>query len=1024
MKFELLDQKDGLSNHALTHIAIDSSGFIWIATQDGLNRYDGNNVKVFRHSDSDSTSLLYDNGQRLYVDPNGKIWISYYSGGISLYKEDCQCFQHFKYIDYNGKNILKSVNILYISKSGELWFSNWGLGLNSYQPSTGKLRHIDLTDIHPKYSSDFAFNYNGVNTIYVADTGNFWLATMNGLYHFDPVRFTLTYKRMGNPNPNEIRYDCFNHIIPDGQDGLWMSAWGGGICHFKFQDESFKTYLFSSVKPLEGYGNIAYYISYKSEKELWLASEDRSIGVFNIKSKTFEFIQNHQIPESEDTPPGIFQVKNIPGNTTIFGSTIGLLVNYPYSSLFNFKYLDLKKSQNFKNFIITKITADSLNHAVYFATEAGAGLIVKDTRSGKLSSHAVEIRPSKKDKITKVFDFTIDPNGTMWVLSEDYMYEFDRVKRKLIRVPEPWPKGEEDSNFKSIHKDRNGELWMTSIQGGLHSFNPRTKKISDRINSDKNGNSYPKFAERICFDLKNRIWIQSDKEIWYYDRNENSFTPTLSSEQMNYTQKGIRGFIADSFGNIWVAVRQKGLLKISYNEKAQLEFEWKGESDGINFNKLFVMDSDPEGNIWASCLTHILYLNTTTNDYRIFDHEMGMHRNTIRTVFLKGEESDFYISSYGTYCEVNLKKLELPLSSPKVYIDKYNVLNEKRTGIIGENSIVQIAHNEIFFSFDFGCVNITNQSNYQFAYKLEGWDKDWVKCGSRRFANFTNLDGGKYTFKVRASNREGIWSEEVSVPVIIETPFYKKYWFLVLLIFALATLIYGLYKFRISQIERTEQIKTEFNRQLSETRLQALRAQMNPHFIFNCLNSINRYIIKSDIKTSSLYLTRFAKLIRLILDNSEHKTVKLSNEVEALKLYIDMESLRFDHKFSFEVTMDPNLESDQIEIPPLLIQPFVENAIWHGLLHKDSGGHLSVKISQGHENLICEVTDNGIGRKKAMEYKSQTSPTRSSIGMKLTEERLNITATEIDKIGSFKIIDLEDKNGKACGTKVIIKIPL
>jgi LytS/YehU family sensor histidine kinase len=211
---------------------------------------------------------------------------------------------------------------------------------------------------------------------------------------------------------------------------------------------------------------------------------------------------------------------------------------------------------------------------------------------------------------------------------------------------------------------------------------------------------------------------------------------------------------------------------------------------------------------------------------------------------------------------------------------------------------------------------------------------------------------------------------------------------------------------------------------LAETRLEALRAQMNPHFIFNCLNSINRYIIKSDIKTSSLYLTRFAKLIRLILDNSEHKKVVLSNELEALKLYIDMESLRFDHKFSFDVSIDPEVDADNIEIPPLIIQPYVENAIWHGLLHKDSGGHLSVHVSRDNGSLVCEIADNGIGREKAMEYKSKNAPTRKSVGMKLTEERLQIASDDFSVAGSQKIIDLFDENGEASGTKVILTLPI
>ena len=149
--------------------------------------------------------------------------------------------------------------------------------------------------------------------------------------------------------------------------------------------------------------------------------------------------------------------------------------------------------------------------------------------------------------------------------------------------------------------------------------------------------------------------------------------------------------------------------------------------------------------------------------------------------------------------------------------------------------------------------------------------------------------------------------------------------------------------------KEAERILMDTQQKMSEVEMQALRAQMNPHFIFNCLNSINRYIVKSDQATASLYLTKFAKLIRLILDNSNTKNVMLSNELEALKLYIDMESLRFDKKFTYSIVVDSGISTDSIEVPPLIIQPYVENAIWHGLLHKQSAGHLTIHMSMPSE---------------------------------------------------------------------------
>lgn len=211
----------------------------------------------------------------------------------------------------------------------------------------------------------------------------------------------------------------------------------------------------------------------------------------------------------------------------------------------------------------------------------------------------------------------------------------------------------------------------------------------------------------------------------------------------------------------------------------------------------------------------------------------------------------------------------------------------------------------------------------------------------------------------------------------------------------------------------------------AEIEMKALRAQMNPHFIFNSLNSINKYILKSDHITASRYLTRFAKLIRLILDNSDSKEVALSDELEALNLYIEMESMRFTNKFSYSIVVDENVSTDTLQVPPLIIQPYVENAIWHGLLHKVSDGKLLISVKKTNENMLqCIIEDNGVGRNKAMELKSKSANSNKSLGMKLIEERINILNQNTSLNGRIEIIDLYDALGQGAGTKVIITIPI
>lgn len=214
-----------------------------------------------------------------------------------------------------------------------------------------------------------------------------------------------------------------------------------------------------------------------------------------------------------------------------------------------------------------------------------------------------------------------------------------------------------------------------------------------------------------------------------------------------------------------------------------------------------------------------------------------------------------------------------------------------------------------------------------------------------------------------------------------------------------------------------------FEQKLADSEIQALRAQMNPHFLFNCLNSINSFIIKNDQERASEYLAKFSKLIRQVLNNSKSSKVTLANELEALELYIEMEALRFSNKFEYQILVDPAIEKDYLEIPPLIIQPYVENSIWHGLMHKKEGvGTLLVDIKKKNDLLICTIQDNGIGRNAAFEIKSKSAVKRKSFGMNITKERLNYINQKFKNATKIEVIDLLDDKDIAIGTRVVIKI--
>jgi sensor histidine kinase YesM len=217
-----------------------------------------------------------------------------------------------------------------------------------------------------------------------------------------------------------------------------------------------------------------------------------------------------------------------------------------------------------------------------------------------------------------------------------------------------------------------------------------------------------------------------------------------------------------------------------------------------------------------------------------------------------------------------------------------------------------------------------------------------------------------------------------------------------------------------------------FEKLVADVSFTALRSQMNPHFIFNCLNSIKLYTAQNDKNSALEYLTKFSKLIRLIMENSRTDKIPLASELTALKLYIELEAMRFKEKLQYNIHVDKDVEIDYIEIPPLLLQPYVENAIWHGLMHKEEGGKIDVDITMvnAKTTLQINITDNGIGRRRSAELKSKTATAHKSYGMKVTSERLELINHMYKTGAEVKIFDLTDENNNSTGTTIIILIPV
>ena len=300
-----------------------------------------------------------------------------------------------------------------------------------------------------------------------------------------------------------------------------------------------------------------------------------------------------------------------------------------------------------------------------------------------------------------------------------------------------------------------------------------------------------------------------------------------------------------------------------------------------------------------------------------------------------------------------------------------------------------------------------------------------------RFARFPALAPGDYEFQVVALNEDNVRSSQpAKVSFQISPPYWKTWWFQIGCLLASGLIIGWILNTRQRRIRKQEIVEQEYKDKLSELRTMALQTQMNPHFIFNSLNAIQHFLVTNDEENAMLYLSKFAKLIRSIFEHSKEKVISLDKELDFLDLYVSLEKLRFKEKVDVQFEIEPKIEDIKLDffLPPLLIQPIIENAFKHGLFHKNGGGNLRISFSNSEEDWIsCEIEDDGIGRKRANELNIKQKYKEKSSGLNATFERIGLLNNGMlikdeEMKNQLIVTDLYDKKKNPCGTKVEIHI--
>jgi hypothetical protein len=347
-------------------------------------------------------------------------------------------------------------------------------------------------------------------------------------------------------------------------------------------------------------------------------------------------------------------------------------------------------------------------------------------------------------------------------------------------------------------------------------------------------------------------------------------------------------------------------------------------------------------------------------------------------------------------------------------------------------SRLSLPYDQNHLSFDFFAVNFSNPGAVRYKWKLVGFDEEWSPETSEHSTVYSNISPGNYTFLVKARNEDGVWNRKpVSIRIHIAAPFWRQWWFVLLGIVTGTGLLAWLFKWQTNRIRSKAaetQRQLEMAKEMVELEQKALRLQMNPHFIFNALNSIQSQIGTGNEQEARYYLAKFSRLMRQILDNSRNASITLEEEITTLENYLLIEQFCTGNRFDYEIIVDEALGHDFVKLPPMLLQPFAENAIKHGFRFGETEnpgkrGHISIRFTEKENLLECSVTDNGIGRKHAAGLNSQSKETyHRSTALLVTQERLDLLQ-EVPGTQALEIIDLTDPDGNALGTKVIIRIP-
>lgn len=983
-RYRHLTTAEGLNGNIVYCAMQDSKGYMWFGTYNGLCRYDGYVFTNYMNDPADSTSINSGPVRSICEGKDGRIWIGTQTDGVGIYDGKT-----------GFKKLIRGTNITCMSQDafGAFWIGSQNNGLFRVDMG-GRVFQLNLNE--EEDSTVTTQRKNSVTAIQVGKNNIVWIGSeASGLWNFDIKKGTLNHIKtsslssnisvrtiaFGNENQLYIGtvYSVFSYQISTGKMNLVLD---------KNSQDSHNEYSVSDLKLYEN--------------QLWISTHKD--GLF-YSEKTPKIFEDGSFG-SNGAKPSI--------NSICFDKSGGLWVctskGIFICSATSRNFTGIKPSDLDNGFRSMYAENDSI---IWIGTN-GKGLkkinLNFPSKPEYFLYHPYTATNTGWNNVNSIYP---DKNF-FWISTPQGVFKFDRTTKKFIAFLLP---GQSQylnnygySAWQILRKsESDGLIWISTGSYGLFSYNEKTKEFVNYRHEEGVANSLTHNTVWSLFeDSKKRLWVGTKSGLELF---QNGVFKHYGSGDMVWQ------ITEDLHGNIWYITSNNGLKCLNKNLTKITAYSTK---DGLPSNVLCGLEVDKDGNFWLSSINGLCKFNPVTGKaVRTFHENDGLASNQFSfltssstkagTLFFGGNESITYFKPFGR--QQNYQQSKLVLTG-------FKCQSEDRLFELTDDSFIHLKWNENAISFDFSYLDFINPDANRYSYRLKGLNNKWSPFSSSHSINFTNLEHGNYVFEVRAMNAEGeISTQTFSYQIIINEPFWTTWWFtLSWILAAIAIPSIYVYIYIKKEKEKRQRILTELN---------ALRNQLNPHFVFNSLSSLQHFILRNNEELALDYLGKFSTLMRMILSNSRLEYITVAEEMKFLSLYVYMESIRFDNKIEFRVQSAENINPEIVHLPPMMLQPLIENSIKHGLVSSLSGekGVIVIDFILEDEFLICKVTDNGVGLEKAKENKSKTRSTHISLSSTIIHERLALLKSNKNKTGNLAYENLYKPDGTVAGTVAIIKIP-